>query len=186
VLFICGGAFEGLDQVIGRRVGSRRTLGFQNASPAEYTAERKQLLAQCSADDLLRYGFIPEFIGRLPVLAALEPLDKASMIRILTEPRNALIKQYQKMLALDHVELEVTPDALEAIASRALLSRTGARALRTTIEEVLLDVMYDVPSQEHIGRCIINAEVVEGRGHPIMVPRTPERAEYRRRMEEAV
>jgi ATP-dependent Clp protease ATP-binding subunit ClpX len=186
VLFICGGAFEGLDQVIGRRVGSRRTLGFQNVSPAEYTAERKQLLAQCSADDLLRYGFIPEFIGRLPVLAALEPLDKASMIRILTEPRNALIKQYQKMLALDHVELEVTPDALEAIASRALLSRTGARALRTTIEEVLLDVMYDVPSQEHIGRCIINAEVVEGRGHPIMVPRTPERAEYRRRMEEAV
>ncbi|MBS1967783.1 MAG: ATP-dependent Clp protease ATP-binding subunit ClpX [Chloroflexi bacterium SZAS-1] len=186
VLFICGGAFEGLDQVIGRRVGGRRTLGFQQASDAERAEEQKYLLSQCTADDLLRYGFIPEFIGRMPVIAALEPLNKESMIRILTEPRNAIIKQYQKMLALDHVELEVTPDALDAIAQRALASRTGARALRTTVEEVLLDVMYDVPSQEHIGRCIINAEVVEGRGHPIMVPRATERAEYRRRLEEAV
>ena len=107
-------------------------------------------------------------------------------MRILTEPRNAIIKQYQKMLALDHVELEVTHDGLEAIANRALASRTGARALRTVVEEVLLDVMYDIPSQEHIGRCIVNAEVVEGRGHPIMMPRTTERPDYRRRMEEAV
>jgi ATP-dependent Clp protease ATP-binding subunit ClpX len=186
VLFICGGAFEGLDQIVGRRVGGRRTLGFQHADDAERVAEKKYLLGQASHDDLLRYGFIPEFVGRLPVLAALEPLDKDAMIRILTEPRNAIIKQYQKMLALDHVDLEVTPDALEAIAGRAMASRTGARALRTAVEEVLLDVMYDVPSQEHIGRCIINAEVVEGRGHPIMVPRAPERAEYRRRMDEAV
>ncbi|HNP69613.1 MAG TPA: ATP-dependent Clp protease ATP-binding subunit ClpX [Kouleothrix sp.] len=186
VLFICGGAFEGLDQLIARRVGGRRTLGFQHGAPSDRAAEQKQLLAQCTPDDLLRYGFIPEFIGRMPVFAALDALDKDAMIRILTEPRNALIKQYQKMLALDHVELEVTPDALEAIAARAMQSRTGARALRTTVEEVLLDIMYDVPSQDHIGRCIINAEVVEGRGHPIMVPRTPERTEYRRRMEEAV
>ncbi len=186
VLFICGGAFEGLDQLIARRVGGRRTLGFQHGAPSDRAAEQKQLLGQCTPDDLLRYGFIPEFIGRMPVFAALDALDKDAMIRILTEPRNALIKQYQKMLALDHVELEVTPDALEAIAARAMQSRTGARALRTTVEEVLLDIMYDVPSQDHIGRCIINAEVVEGRGHPIMVPRTPERTEYRRRMEEAV
>ncbi len=108
------------------------------------------------------------------------------MIRILTEPRNAVIKQYQKMFALDHVELEITPDAIEVIAERALRSRTGARALRTTVEEVLLGVMYDIPSQEHIGRCIINAEVVEGRGHLIMVPRATDRGEYRRRMDEAV
>ncbi len=186
VLFICGGAFEGLDQIIARRVGGHNTLGFGQAPKGDRAQVSAQLLAQCMPDDLLRYGFIPEFVGRLPVVAALEPLDKAAMLRILTEPRNAIVKQYEKMFALDHVELEFTPDGLEAIAERALASRTGARALRTTVEEVLLEVMYDIPSQEHIGRCIINAEVVEGRGHPIMVPRTTDRSEYRRRMEEAV
>jgi len=186
VLFICGGAFEGLDQIIGRRIGGQHTLGFGQAPKGDRAQVSAQLLAQCMPDDLLRYGFIPEFVGRLPVVAALEPLDKAAMLRILTEPRNAIVKQYEKMFALDHVELEFTPDGLEAIAERALASRTGARALRTTVEEVLLEVMYDIPSQEHIGRCIINAEVVEGRGHPIMVPRTTDRSEYRRRMEEAV
>jgi ATP-dependent Clp protease ATP-binding subunit ClpX len=183
VLFICGGAFEGLDKVVGQRVGAKRTIGFGRS---EDRAEQANLLSQCTPDDLLRYGFIPEFIGRMPVLAALEPLDKASMVRILTEPRNAIIKQYQKMLALDHVELEVTPDALDAIAERALQARTGARALRTIVEDMLLDVMFDIPSQEHIGRCIVNAEVVEKRGHPIMVPRTGERGEFRRRLDEAV
>jgi ATP-dependent Clp protease ATP-binding subunit ClpX len=185
VLFICGGAFEGLEGVIAQRTGGKRVLGFQH-DPAKPDEQKPYILTQCNPDDLLRYGFIPEFIGRLPVIAALEPLDKTAMIRILTEPRNAIIKQYQKMLALDHVELEVTPDGLAAIAGRALASRTGARALRTTVEEILLDIMYDIPSQEHIERCIINAEVVEGRGHPIMVPRAHERSEYRRRMEEAV
>jgi ATP-dependent Clp protease ATP-binding subunit ClpX len=186
VLFICGGAFEGLDTIIGKRVGSKRGLGFQQAAARDPDQETAYLLSQCTADDLLRYGFIPEFVGRLPVIAPLAALDLEAMLRILTEPRNAIIKQYQKMLALDHVELEVTPDALEAIATRALAARTGARALRTTVEEILLEVMYDIPSQEHIGRCIINAEVVAGRGHPIMVPRATERAEYRRRMDEAV
>lgn len=186
VLFICGGAFEGIEEIIARRVDTRRSMGFQGVfketDPTDATAS---LLAQITPDDLLRYGFIPEFIGRLPVIAALEPLDKEAMMRILTEPNNAVLKQYQKMLELDHVELEVTPDGLEAIVERAMAARTGARALRTTVEEVLLDVMYEVPSQEHIGRCIINAEVVSGRGHPILVPRT-ERSEYRRRLDEAV
>jgi ATP-dependent Clp protease ATP-binding subunit ClpX len=186
VLFICGGAFEGLDSIIAKRVGGKRGLGFQQASANVQGDGAASLFSQCTPDDMLRYGFIPEFVGRLPVIAALEPLDLGMMLRILTEPRNAIIKQYEKMFALDHVELEVTPDALEAIAARALSSRTGARALRTTVEEILLEVMYDIPSQEHIGRCIINAEVVAGRGHPIMVPRTTERAEYRRRMDEAV
>jgi ATP-dependent Clp protease ATP-binding subunit ClpX len=186
VLFICGGAFEGLENIVSQRIGGKRALGFQRVPSEEESKQKAHLLAQCMADDLLRYGFIPEFIGRLPVITALEPLDKAAMIRILTEPRNAIVKQYQKMLALDHVQLEVTPDGLEAIAARALASRTGARALRTTVEEVLLDVMYEIPSQEHIERCIVNAEVVEGRGHPIMVPRAHDRSEYRRRMEEAV
>jgi ATP-dependent Clp protease ATP-binding subunit ClpX len=185
VLFICGGAFEGIDTVIGKRVDQKRTLGFHHDDHAEDPHARAHLLTQVTADDLLQYGFIPEFIGRLPVLAALEPLDKAAMLRILTEPRNAVLKQYQKMLSLDQVDLEVTPDGLEAIVERAMATRTGARALRTTVEEVLLDVMYEVPSQEHIGRCIINAEVVSRRGHPILVPRT-ERSDYRRRLDEAV
>lgn len=186
VLFICGGAFEGLDSIISRRVGGKRLMGFRGSSEAENVDSLAHVLSQVGTDDLLHYGFIPEFIGRLPVVAPLEPLDKAAMVRILVEPRNAVIKQYQKMLSLDNVELEVTPDGLEAIAERALAARTGARALRTIVEEVLLNVMYDIPSQEHIGRCIINAEVVAGRGQPIMVPRAPERVEHRRRMNEAV
>ena len=183
VLFICGGAFEGLDKIISQRIGGKRGIGFHTGESSNAPAS---LLSQVTPDDLLRYGFIPEFVGRLPVVAALDPLDRQAMIRILTEPRNAIIKQYQKMLALDHVELEVTPDALEAIAERALRSKTGARALRTIVEEILLDVMYEAPSQEHIGRCIVNAEVVEQRAHPILVPRSAERQEYRRRMDEAV
>ena len=186
VLFICGGAFEGLDRIITQRIGGQRVLGFQRVPETSRAQATAELLSQCTPDDLLRYGFIPEFVGRLPVITALEPLDKDAMLRILTEPRNAIVKQYQKMFALDHVELEFTADSLEAIAERALASRTGARALRTAVEEVLLNVMYDIPSQEHIGRCIINAEVVQGRGHPILMPRTPDRAEYRRRMDEAV
>lgn len=187
VLFICGGAFEGIEGIIGKRVDQKRSLGFHYESPTQEQADvREHLLSQVTADDLLQYGFIPEFIGRLPVIAALEPLDKTAMLRILTEPRNAVLKQYQKMLALDQVELEVTPDGLEAIVERAMATRTGARALRTTVEEVLLDVMYEIPSQEHIGRCIINAEVVSRRGHPILVPRTERPETYRRRLDEAV
>ncbi len=185
VLFICGGAFEGLDQVVGRRVGGKRTLGFGRGE-GDQNQEQVNILSQTTPDDLLRYGFIPEFIGRMPVLATLEALDKETMIRILTEPRNAIIKQYQKMLALDNVELEVTADGMEAIAERALAAHTGARALRTIVEEVLLEIMYEIPSQEHIHRCIINAEVVAGRGHPIMVPRPTERSDFRRRLDEAV
>ncbi|HEU4327466.1 MAG TPA: ATP-dependent Clp protease ATP-binding subunit ClpX [Roseiflexaceae bacterium] len=185
VLFICGGAFEGLEGVIGKRVGARRTLGFQGGEP-QTAQDKSRLIAQAIPDDLLHYGFIPEFIGRLPVITALEPLDKTAMIRILTEPRNAIVKQYQKMLAMDDVELEITNDALEIVAERAMAAGTGARALRSIVEDVLLDVMYDIPSQGHIGRCIINAEVVAGRGHPIMVPRATERSDYRRRMDEAV
>jgi ATP-dependent Clp protease ATP-binding subunit ClpX len=186
VLFICGGAFEGIDQVIGRRVGGQRTIGFAQNQAESSVEDTRSLLSQCTPDDLLRFGFIPEFIGRIPVITSLEPFDRETMMRILTEPRNAVIKQYQKMFALDHVELEFTQDAIEVIADRALQSRTGARALRTIVEEILLDVMFDIPSQEHIGRCIINAEVVEKRGHPIMVPRATDRGEYRRHMDEAV
>jgi ATP-dependent Clp protease ATP-binding subunit ClpX len=188
VLFICGGAFEGLEEIVTRRVDKKRGMGFPgmngNGTQAEHENSAQTVMRQLIPDDLLRYGFIPEFVGRVPVITALEPLDKATMLRILTEPRNALIKQYEKMLSLDLVDLEVTRDALEAIVDRALETRTGARALRTIVEDVLMDVMYEVPSQEHIGRCIINAEVVQKRGHPVLVPRT-ERADYRRRLDEA-
>jgi len=188
VLFICGGAFEGLEKIIGQRVGPKGLIGFrdagQKAGVISREEERKAFFAQVTPDDLLHYGFIPEFIGRLPVVATLAPLDKEAMLTILTEPRNALIKQYKRMLALDHVELEITNDGLEAIAERAMLVKTGARALRTIVEEVLLSVMYEVPSQEHIGRCIINSEVVFGRGLPILVPR--ERTDFRRCLNEAV
>jgi ATP-dependent Clp protease ATP-binding subunit ClpX len=167
-------------------VRGKSIIGFGGQKIAATPADHAALMAQIGPDDLMRYGFIPEFIGRLPVVAGLEPLTRDAMLRILTEPRNAVIKQYQKLLALDHVELEFTPDGLDAIVERAMQAKTGARALRAIVEEVLLDVMYEVPAQEHIGRCIINAEVVMGRGHPILVPRTAERQEYRRRLDEAV
>src|ERR687886_685274 len=183
VLFICGGAFEGLDQIISKRIGAGRGIGFGHARETKQQREdiAARLLQEVAPDDLLRFGLIPEFIGRLPVVVSLEALDKATLLRILTEPRNALIKQYQKMLQIDHVELELTPDALDAIASQAMVSGTGARALRSIVESLLLDMMYELPSQDNVARCIINGEVVEGRGHPILVPR----AERRRLMDEA-
>lgn len=194
VLFICGGAFEGLEKFIRQRIGKSSAIGFQSTTNGStvhnegiFVTSDYEYISQVIPDDLLRYGFIPEFIGRLPVVVGLEPLNQTAMMRILTEPRNALVKQYQKIFELDHVELEITPDGLEAIVARAMEVKTGARALRTIVENVLLDVMYEVPSQEHIGRCIINAEVVNGEGYPILVPRTDrgERSDYIR-LDEAV
>jgi ATP-dependent Clp protease ATP-binding subunit ClpX len=180
VLFICGGAFEGLDKVIAKRVGASQKLGFSQSKTAKEAREREisRLLAQATPDDLLRYGLIPEFIGRLPVTVSLDALDSTALLRILTEPRNAVLKQYQKMMALDRVELELTQDAIAAIAEQALHVGTGARALRSIVETLLLDVMYELPSRDNVAKCIINAEVVQGRGHPILVPR----ADTRRRL----
>jgi ATP-dependent Clp protease ATP-binding subunit ClpX len=182
VLFVCGGAFEGVEEIVSQRMRGKSMIGFTNKRPGEDIEDQTHLLSQLNQDDLLHYGFIPEFIGRVPVIVSIEPLTHEAMLRILTEPRNAVIKQYQKLLALDHVELEITRDGLEAIVDRAMQAKTGARALRSIVEQVLLDVMYEVPAQEHIGRCIINAEVVQGRGYPILVPRT----DFRRRLDEAV
>jgi ATP-dependent Clp protease ATP-binding subunit ClpX len=171
ILFICGGAFEGLDQVISGRLGSR-SLGFHRAdTPVDTEArekERNSLFAKTTPDDLLKYGLIPEFIGRLPIIVSLDALDKDALIRILTEPKNATIKQYQKLLGADKVELVFTPDALEATAERALKQKTGARGLRSTVEEALTDVMYEIPSLENVRKCIINAEVIEGKARPIL------------------
>lgn len=171
ILFICGGAFEGLDQVIASRLGSR-SLGFKREAEAvdheQREKERNNLMSKTTPDDLLKYGLIPEFIGRLPVLVSLEALDKEALIRILTEPKNATIKQYQKLLGVDKVELVFTDDALEATAEKALKHKTGARGLRTTVEEALTEVMYEIPSMENVRKCIVNADVIEGKGRPIL------------------
>lgn len=169
ILFICGGAFVGLDEIVADRLGGKHAMGFQRATTREEKeAASRQLLHHVIPDDLLKYGLIPEFIGRLAIIASLDPMDKETLMRILVEPKNALVKQYQKMLALDHVDLVFTPDALEAAAEVAMGQKTGARGLRTALEGVLLDVMYEIPSLSHVRRCIINAEAIRGQGKPIL------------------
>jgi len=170
ILFICGGAFEGLEKIVSDRVGSKRSLGFKSEKPTAQTAdESPSVLQHVIADDLLRYGLIPEFIGRLPVAVSVDPLNKESLMRILVEPKNAIVKQYQKFLALDKVELVMSPDALEATAEEAIKLKTGARGLRTIIEGILLDVMYDIPSRTDVKKCVINAETVRTRRGPLLL-----------------
>ncbi|MCL4533810.1 MAG: ATP-dependent Clp protease ATP-binding subunit ClpX [Bacteroidetes bacterium] len=172
VLFICGGAFEGLEKIVGERVGTSKAIGFHSwAESRDAQDPSTSLLHQVISDDLLKYGLIPEFVGRLPVVVSIDPLDEEALMRILTEPRNALVKQYQKFLALDDVELVFTPDALEATAQEALKLKSGARALRTIIEEALLEVMYDIPSRRDIEKCVISAETIRRKSGPILLPR---------------
>ncbi|MGI8423140.1 MAG: ATP-dependent Clp protease ATP-binding subunit ClpX [Chloroflexota bacterium] len=172
ILFICGGAFEGLDRLVSQRIGTTRSIGFRTESKVD--GADTQVLRHLTTADLMRYGLIPEFIGRLPVTVSLDALTKEDLMAILTEPKNAIVKQYQKFFALDKVELVFRDDALEAAADLALKQRTGARALRTIIEDVLLDVMYEIPSRTDIKRCVITAEVIAGHGHPLLESR-PER-----------
>lgn len=175
VLFICGGAFEGIDKVIASRVGhNQRAIGFtsRTSEPQSDSDIPQFLLDQVIPDDLLKYGFIPEFIGRIPVVAPLRPLDVTAMRRILTEPKNAVVKQYQHLLGMDGVTLELTDDAIDAIAEAALQTGTGARALRSILENVLIDVMFDAPSQTDLERCIINADVVRKISLPVLVYRS--------------
>src|ERR671932_590777 len=175
ILFICGGAFEGLETIVGKRVGAKRTLGF--ASERSNDQDHADLLRQLTSDDLLKYGLIPEFVGRLPVVVSVDPLSKDDLMRILTEPRNAISKQYAKLLSLDKVELVFTRDALEAAAERALQLRTGARGLRTIIEEVLLEVMYEIPSRMDVRKCIISKETISHGQAPLLVTRSERLAE---------
>src|SRR5215204_3170813 len=165
ILFICGGAFEGLDKVIDRRLGSgRRSIGFRpdaRARQHDPNKEIDELLSHVTHDDLLQYGLIPEFVGRMPMVVALHSLDQEAMVRILTEPKNALMRQFQRFFAMDGVDLSFTPEALEACAAEALRHRTGARGLRTVIEDTLLDVMYEIPSRADVKKCVVNAETIE-------------------------
>ena len=168
ILFILGGAFDGLDKIIDNRVG-KKTLGFN--SDVKTAAEKKKddLLNKLIPEDLLKYGLIPEFIGRVPVIVTLDALDKEALIRILTEPKNALVKQYQKLMGMDNVELEFTPESLDAIAEEALKRNTGARGLRSIVEKVMMDVMYEVPSNNNIIKVIITKECITENAEPTIV-----------------
>ncbi len=168
ILFICGGAFDGLDKIIQQRVG-KKTLGFGADVKKKDERNVNELFREIQPEDLLKYGLIPEFVGRLPVIAVLDELDEFALIRILTEPRNALAKQYQKLFELENVKLKFTDGALIAIAKEATKRKTGARGLRAILENAMLDVMYEMPSQVNIVECLINEDVIFGKGNPIMV-----------------
>ncbi|GHH97214.1 ATP-dependent protease ATP-binding subunit ClpX [Neobacillus kokaensis] len=167
ILFICGGAFDGIEPIIKRRLG-QKVIGFGSDSK-QVEISSKELLSKVLPEDLLRFGLIPEFIGRLPVIASLEQLDESALIEILTKPKNALVKQYQKMLEIDDVELEFEEGALQEIAKKAIERKTGARGLRSIIEGIMLDVMFDLPSREDITKCIITKETVENNSVPKLI-----------------
>jgi ATP-dependent Clp protease ATP-binding subunit ClpX len=168
ILFICGGAFEGLDEIVAKRIGKQVPIGF-GSSAVEAKKAVENPLQYLTHDDLLKYGLIPEFVGRLPVCVSLDTLTRPDLIRILTEPKNAVVKQYEKFFALDNVELIFTDEALEATAKQAEERKTGARGLRTTIEEVLLDVMYEIPSLENVRKCVVDANVINNRTRPLLM-----------------
>ncbi|RBN37605.1 ATP-dependent Clp protease ATP-binding subunit ClpX, partial [Priestia megaterium] len=167
ILFICGGAFDGIEPIIKRRLG-KKVIGFGSETKQQDFTE-KELLAKVLPEDLLKFGLIPEFIGRLPVTASLVPLDEEALVEILTKPKNALVKQYQKMLELDDVELEFEDEALVEISKKAIERKTGARGLRSIIEGIMLDVMFDLPSRDDITKCIITGETVRDQAAPKFV-----------------
>lgn len=165
ILFIVGGAFDGIETIVKERLGAK-VIGFGTSKPTQHFDDTTSIMQQIIPEDLLKFGLIPEFIGRLPVMAALEKLTESDLIEILTKPKNALVKQYQQLFLLDNVELEFEQEALEKIAQRAIERNTGARGLRSIIESVMLDIMYEIPSQTEIRKVVITEEVVSGKGKP--------------------
>ena len=174
ILFICGGAFEGLEKIVERRV-SQKAMGFGAEIKSRKERNLGELLSLVEPDDLLRYGLIPELVGRLPVIGALDSLSKASLIDILTKPKNAITKQYQKFFEMEGVKLEFTEDGLEAVAELALKRGTGARGLRAVLEEAMLDLMYEIPSRLEVVGCTITREVIEKKALPILTHRADRR-----------
>ncbi|MDH3706426.1 MAG: ATP-dependent Clp protease ATP-binding subunit ClpX, partial [Acidimicrobiia bacterium] len=170
ILFICGGAFAGIETIVENRVGAKG-VGFGADIRRPEEKDLGSIFAEILPEDLMKFGLIPEFIGRLPVVGAVSNLERESLVQILTEPRNALTKQYQKFFELEDVELEFTDEALGAVADQALTRGTGARGLRAILEEVLLEVMYDLPSRDDIGRCVVDENVVDEKVSPALVPR---------------
>jgi len=167
VLFICGGAFDGLDKVVQRRIGEK-TIGF-NSNIENNKLQQSEIMKHVQQEDLLKYGLIPEFVGRLPMLVTLEELSKDALVQIITEPKNALIKQYKKLFEMDEVELEVQNDAVDAIAEKALERKTGARGLRGIMEKVMTNIMYELPSRDDVARCIITRETINEEKDPELV-----------------
>ncbi len=171
ILFICGGTFEGLDQIVAERIGAKGQVGFVAGREGRRRREMTpaELLREITPDDLMHFGLIPELVGRLPVLTSVEPLDRAAMISILTEPKNALVKQFKRLFELDNVELVFTEDALEAAAEEALGRKTGARGLRTIVEETLLEVMYEIPSRSEVVKVVVNGDTIRRKTRPLLL-----------------
>ncbi len=168
ILFICGGAFEGVDKIIASRIG-KQGMGFGAEVKSKKEYKLGEILEQIMPQDLLKFGMIPEFVGRVPVIATLDQLDETALIRILTEPKNALVKQYTKMLALDSVDLEFTEEALQSIATEAMSRKIGARGLRAIVEDLMLNAMYEIPARGDVARCVITKETVLKREPPLLV-----------------
>jgi ATP-dependent Clp protease ATP-binding subunit ClpX len=168
ILFICGGAFDGLDKIIDNRIG-KKAIGFNAEINDKSEQNIGELLKQVTAQDFIKYGLIPEFVGRLPVTVTLDLLDSSALVRILSEPKNAVCKQYKKLFELDGVELEFEEDALMAIAEEAMERKTGARGLRSIIENATLNMMYEIPSDENIEKCIITRDVITEGAEPVMI-----------------
>ncbi len=168
ILFICGGAFDGIEKIVANRIG-KKTMGFGADIHGKNQAASEEIMAQVRSEDLLKFGLIPEFIGRLPVVVALSQLDEEALKKILVEPKNALVKQYKKMLSMDDVELEFTDGALSAIAKLALERKSGARGLRAIIEGIMTDAMYELPSQDNVVKCIVTEDAVLGKSKPTLV-----------------
>lgn len=167
ILFICGGAFDGLEKIVETRL-NRKSIGF-NAEIADKTSrELGELFREVTPHDFVKFGLIPEFVGRVPINVALDGLDEEALVKILTEPKSAIVKQYKKLFEYDHVELEFEPEAIELIAKQALERKTGARGLRSILEKAMMDVMYEIPSDETIVKCLITADVIEGKGKPLL------------------
>jgi ATP-dependent Clp protease ATP-binding subunit ClpX len=168
ILFICGGAFSGLEKIISGR-GKGTSIGFGATVKDPEERRTGEILRQVEPDDLQRFGLIPEFIGRLPVIATLEDLDEVALVKILTEPKNALVKQYQRLFDMENIGLTFTDDALNAIARRAILRRTGARGLRSILEGILLETMFELPTYQGVEEVVVNGEVIDGKAQPLVI-----------------
>ena len=180
ILFICGGAFAGIEKVIQQRSTEAGGIGFSAKVKSQSNkADAGKLMADVEPEDLIKFGLIPEFVGRLPVVATLEELDEAALVKILTEPKNAIAKQFKKLFDMEGVELEIRPDALAAVARKALKRKTGARGLRTILESVLLDTMYELPSKENVSKVVVDESVIEHKTEPYLIYTTPAPAPQR-------
>ncbi|MBI4822706.1 MAG: ATP-dependent Clp protease ATP-binding subunit ClpX [Nitrospirae bacterium] len=168
ILFICGGAFVGLEDIIAKRIG-KKVVGFGSHALPEERKNIGNILNLVEPEDLIKYGLIPEFVGRMPIVATLDELDETALVKILIEPKNSLIKQYQKLLSFDSVRLVFTESALSAIARKAVQRKAGARGLRAILEEIMLDVMYDIPSQKGIKECLVNDDVIDKKAKPVLI-----------------